>query len=251
MTRHSYVWKEYAMVTQATNADWLALTVEDALEPDLPICDPHHHLWDLRPGRLAPRYLLDEVLADVQSGHNVVSTVFIECGAMFKTDGPEALRPVGETEFVNGIAAMSASGLYGPVRIAAGIVGTANLRLGDAVAAVLDAPIVAGGGRFGGIRLGPTWDASDVVPNHRTNPPQGLFLRPDFRAGFAHLAPRQLTFEAWCYHHQIPEVTALARAFPDTTIILDHFGGPIGIGPYAGKAEEWYDKWCAQMTESA
>ena len=141
------------MVSQATNADWLALTVEEPLEPDLQICDPHHHLWDFQTARVAPRYLLDEILEDVQSGHNVVSTVFIECGAMFKTDGPEALRPVGETEFVNGIAAMSASGLYGPARIAAGIVGTANLRLGDAVAAVLDAQVVAGGGRFRGIRL--------------------------------------------------------------------------------------------------
>jgi len=239
------------MVTQATNADWLALTVEEPLEPDLPICDPHHHLWDLRPARSAPRYLLDEVLADVQSGHNVVSTVFIECASMFKPDGPEAMRPVGEVEFVNGIAAMSASGTYGPARIAAGIVGTANLMLGDAVAAVLDAHLVAGGGRFRGIRLGATWDASDAIPNHRTNPPKGLLLRPDFRAGFAHLAPRQLTFEAWCYHHQIPEVTDLARAFPNTTIILDHFGGPIGIGPYAGKAKEVYAQWRAHVTELA
>jgi predicted TIM-barrel fold metal-dependent hydrolase len=239
------------MVSPATNADWLALTVEEPLDPDLPICDPHHHLWDLRPARLAPRYLLDEILADVQSGHNVVSTVFIECASMFKADGPEALRPLGETEFVNGIAAMSASGLYGPVRVAAGIIGTATLQLGDAVAAILDAHLVAGGGRFRGIRLGATWDASDDVPNHRTNPPQGLFLRDDFRAGFAHLAPRQLTFEAWCYHHQIPEVTALARAFPDTTIILDHCGGPIGIGPYAGQSDEVYAQWRASISELA
>jgi predicted TIM-barrel fold metal-dependent hydrolase len=239
------------MASPVTHADWLALTIETPLEPDLPICDPHHHLWDGRSGRVAPRYLLDEILADARSGHNVVSTVFIECASMFKTDGPEAMRPVGETEFVNGIAAMSASGLYGPVRIAAGIVGTADLRLGDAVAAVLDAHLVSGGGRFRGIRLGGTWDASDAVPNHRTNPPRGLFLRPDFRAGFAHLAPRRLTFEAWCYHHQIPEVTDLARAFPDTTIILDHFGGPIGIGPYAGKADEVYAQWRTHIAELA
>jgi L-fuconolactonase len=239
------------MATQPTNADWLTLTVEEAIEPNLPICDPHHHLWDLRPARLAPRYLLDEILADVQGGHNVVSTVFIECASMFKADGPEAMRPVGETEFVNGIAAMSASGYYGAPRIAAGIVGTADLQLGDAVAAVLDAHLVAGGGRFRGIRLGGTWDTSDEVPNHRTNPPQGLFLRQDFRSGFAHLAPRQLTFEAWCYHHQIPEVTDLARAFPDTTIILDHCGGPIGIGPYAGKADKVYSQWRAHVRELA
>ncbi len=117
------------------NHEWLALTTEAPLEPELPICDPHHHLWDLQTARLVPRYLLDEILADTSAGHNIVSTVFIECGAMFKPDGPEALRPVGETEFVNGIAAMSASGIYGTTRVAAGIIGTADLRLGAAVAA--------------------------------------------------------------------------------------------------------------------
>ena len=152
------------MTEHSKNHDWLALTVEEPLEPGLPICDPHHHLWDLRSGRVAERYLLDEVLEDAGAGHNVVSTVFIECGAMFKTDGPEALRPVGETEFVNGIAAMSASGLYGKTRVAAGIVGTANLRLGDAVGAVLDAQIAAGGGRFRGIRLGAAWDPDPAFP---------------------------------------------------------------------------------------
>ena len=121
------------MPQRSKNHDWLALTTEKPLEPDLPICDPHHHLWDLQTSRVSERYLLDEILEDVSSGHNVVSTVFIECGAMHKADGPEALRPVGEVEFVNGIAAMSASGLYGQTRIAAGIVGTVDLRLGDAV----------------------------------------------------------------------------------------------------------------------
>jgi predicted TIM-barrel fold metal-dependent hydrolase len=239
------------MTSRKRNHEWLALTVEEPLEPDLPICDPHHHLWDLRPERIAPRYLLDEILEDVRAGHNVVSTVFIECGAMFKPDGPEALRAVGETEFVNGIAAMSASGLYGKTRVAAGIVGTASLRLGDGVAAVLDAQIAAGGGRFRGIRLGAAWDPDRAVPNHRTNPPPELFLRDDFRAGFAHLAPRRLTFEAWCYHRQIPDVTALARAFPDTTIVLDHFGGPVGVGSYAGMAREVYAEWRTAIGELA
>jgi len=223
------------MTTRSTNHNWLAQTVEASLEPDLPICDPHHHLWDLRAGRVASRYLLDEIVEDVAAGHNVVSTVFIECGAMFKSDGPEVLRPVGETEFVNGIAAMSASGLC----------------LGSAVGAVLDAQIAAGGGRFRGIRLGAAWDPDPSIPNHRTEPPQHLFLRDDFRAGFAQLAPRQLTFEAWCYHRQIPDVTALARAFPGTTIILDHFGGPLGIGPYAGKAKDVYAEWRPYISELA
>jgi predicted TIM-barrel fold metal-dependent hydrolase len=239
------------MTVRSTNADWLALTVEEPLEPDLPICDPHHHLWDRNTARVAQRYLLDEILDDIGGGHNVVSTVFIECGAMFKPDGPEALRPVGETEFVNGIAAMSASGIYGPARIAAGIVGTTDLRLGDGAADVLDAQIAAGGGRFRGIRRSAAWDPDEAVPRHRTNPGPGLLARDDFRAGFAQLAPRQLSFEAWCYHHQIPEVTAVARAFPDTTIILDHFGGPLGIGSYAGQADDVYAVWRPAITELA
>jgi predicted TIM-barrel fold metal-dependent hydrolase len=239
------------MTVRSKNHDWLASTVEEPLEPDRPICDPHHHLWDQQTARIAPRYLLDEILEDVGAGHNVVSTVFIECGAMFKRDGPELLRPVGETEFVNGIAAMSASGIYGKTRVAAGIVGTADLRLGDAVGPVLDAQIAAGRGRFRGIRRAAAWDPDAAVPKHRTNPGPGLFQRDDFRAGFAHLAPRGLTFEAWCYHRQIPDVTALARAFPDTTIILNHFGGPIGVGAYAGKAKEVYAEWRGSISELA
>ncbi len=239
------------MTTPSRNHDWLVRTVEEPLDPGLPICDPHHHLWDRQPARVAPRYLLDEILEDVGAGHNVVSTVFIECGAMFKKDGPEALRPVGETEFVNGVAAMSASGLYGKARIAAGIVGTAALQLGDAVADVLDAQIAAGGGRFRGIRRAAAWDPDPAVPGHRTNPGPGLFLRDDFRAGFAHLARRRLTFEAWCYHRQIPDVTALARACPATTIVLNHFGGPLGIGPYAGRAKDVYAEWRTHIGELA
>jgi predicted TIM-barrel fold metal-dependent hydrolase len=161
------------------------------------------------------------------------------------------MRPVGETEFVNGIAAMSASGLYGSTRVAAGIIGTANLRLGTAVADVLDAQIAAGGGRFRGIRRAAAWDADAAVPKHRTNPGPGLFARDDFRAGFAQLASRRLTFEAWCYHRQIPDVTALARAFPETTIILNHFGGPLGVGAYAGRAQDVYAEWRPLISELA
>jgi predicted TIM-barrel fold metal-dependent hydrolase len=239
------------MVTRPTNHDWLAQTAEAPLEPDLPICDPHHHLWDQYTAHVMPRYLLDEVLADVGAGHNVVSTVFLECGAMYKADGPEALRPVGETEFVNGVAAMSASGLYGKARIAAGIVGTADLRLGDAVGAVLDAQIAAGGGRFRGIRQSAALDADPAMSKYSTDPPAHLYLRDDFRRGFAQLAPRRLTFDAWCFHCQIPDVTALARAFPDTTIVLDHFGGPLGAGPYADKANEVYAEWRTSIAELA
>ena len=237
------------MPSEPKNQAWLDLTPETALEPDLPIVDPHHHLWDGSPGRMQPRYLLDEVLADTGSGHNVVSTVFIECGSMFKADGPEAMRPVGEVEFVNGIAAMSASGTYGDTRIAAGIIGTANLRLGDAVADVLDASIAAGGGRYRGIRVACARDDDPAVPGHRTNPPPHLFEQADFRAGFKHLAPRNLSFELWLYHPQIPDATSLARAFPDTTLVLNHFGGPIGVGTYAGKRDEVFAQWKRDIDE--
>jgi predicted TIM-barrel fold metal-dependent hydrolase len=233
------------------NQQWLDQVKEAALEPELPICDPHHHLWDQRHEREAERYLLDEILDDIAGGHNVVSTVFIECNAMFKADGPEAYRCVGETEFVNGVAAMAASGLYGKPRIAAGIVGTADLRLGDKVADVLDAQIAAGGGRFCGIRRGAFWHASPEIANHRTNPPEHLLLHDDLQAGFKHLAPRKLSFEVWCAHTQLPDAIGLARKFPDTAIVLDHFGGPIGMGPYAGKQAEVFAYWKTQMDELA
>lgn len=233
------------MVIESINAKWLALTTEAALEPELPICDPHHHLWPeatVHFARIAPRYLLDEILADVCSGHNIVSTVFVECGVMYKQDAQAALQPVGETQFANEIAEMSASGTYGSVRIAAGIVGAMDLRV-DCVDSVLDAHIAAGGGRFRGIRQRASWDPHPDVPNSSNDPPPRLFLDDDFRSGFAHLARHQLTFDAWCYHHQLPELADLARRFPETTIILNHLGGPVGIGPYAAQRDEVFGTW--------
>ena len=235
----------------ATNDAWLALVQEDTLEPELAICDPHHHLWDHRPDRVEPRYLIDEILADLNSGHNIVSTVFVQCGAMYKADGPEEMRVIGETEFVNGIAAMSASGAYGPTRIAAGIVGMVDLTLGEGVAPVLDAHFQVGGGRFRGIRHGVAWDASGAAVNPRAMPAPHLYLDASYRRGFAQLARYNLSFEAWCYHPQLPELIDLARAFPDTTIILDHFGGPLGVGPYAGKRDEVYAQWRTDIAELA
>ena len=235
----------------ATNDDWLTLVQEETLEPALPICDPHHHLWDHRPERVEPRYMLDEILVDLNSGHNIVSTVFVQCGAMYKADGPEEMRVLGETEFVNGIAAMSASGLYGPTRIAAAIVGAADLTLGDAVAPVLEAHLRVGGGRFRGIRHSAAWDAAGNAIVNRPMPPPHLYFDETFRQGFAQLGRYEMSFEGWCYHPQIGELTDLARAFPDTTIILDHFGGPLGVGPYAGKRDEILAQWRVDMTQLA
>ncbi|MGI9523437.1 MAG: amidohydrolase family protein [Hyphomicrobiaceae bacterium] len=239
------------MVSQATNQIWLDQVFEPPLEPELKICDPHHHLWDHREGTVQPRYLLDELLADLNCGHNVVSTVFVECGTMFKADGPDPLRPIGETEFANGVAAMSASNLYGHGQLAAAIIGTVDLKIGDAAADVLDAQIAAGGGRFRGVRLGALWHPHPSIRNHRTNPPEELLRRDDFRSGFRHLARRGLSFDVWCCHPQIPDATDLARAFPDTTLIVDHCGGPLGIGPYAGKSDEVFKNWKQKIDELA
>jgi L-fuconolactonase len=223
---------------------WLALRQEEAIEPGLEIVDPHHHLWD-RPGN---RFLLTELLADTNSGHNVTQTVFVECGSMYRADGPTEMKPVGETEFVNGTAAMSASGQYGPTRLCRGIVGHADLRLGDGVEKVLEAQITAGDGRFRGIRHSVARDDSDALPKGRTNPTKGQMLDPTWRAGFARLSPFNLTFEAWLYHPQLPD---LARAFPQTTIILNHVGGPIGIGSYKDKKAETFAQWKAGIIEVA
>jgi len=229
----------------ATNEEWLGLVREDILEPDLPIIDPHHHLWDF-PGS---RYMLDELNADTGSGHNIRATVFVECTAMYRAEGPEHLKFVGETEFVNGIAAQSASGLYGEMRACAGIVGRADLAMGDAVDEVLVAHVAAAPARFRGIRHATAFDDSPEVHPSHTNPTKGLMDTAKFRAGFVHLAKRDLSFDAWVYHHQIPEVTALARAFPETTIILDHFGGPLGIGRHAGKRPEIFAQWMSDIVE--
>src|SRR2546430_13627021 len=216
---------------------------EPILEPDLPIVDPHHHLWD-RPGW---RYLLDELLADTESGHNIVATVLVQAGARTRAAGPVEMRPVGETEFVNGVAAMSASGTYGKTRHCAGIVGHADLTLGSRVEPVLAAHIRAGGQRFRGIRHTSAWDADASIRNPAYNPPAGLLGDKTFREGFAVLGRLGLSFDAWLYHPQIDELGDLARAFPGTKTVLNHVGGPIGIGAYAAKRKEVFAGWAASI----
>ena len=218
---------------------WQELTKEDPIDPERPIIDPHHHLWDYP----TSRYLLEDILADTGSGHNVVKTVFIECLSKYRTDGPAQMRPVGESEFVTSIAAASESGKYGPTRVASGIVGFADLTLGEAVAPVLAAHIEAGGGRFKGIRHAAAWHADESIANAHTHPPQGLMADAAFRRGFAQLHPHGLSFDAWIYHTQLQELADLARAFPQTEIVLDHVGTPLGLGPYAGQRAAVFQDW--------
>jgi L-fuconolactonase len=220
---------------------------EPILEPALPIVDTHHHLWD-RPDH---RYLLHEFLADLRTGHNVVATVFGECRAMYRAAGPAEMRPVGETEFVARIAAMSDSGHYGPTRVAAGIVGFADLTLGDRVEPVLEAQLLAGGGRFRGVRHSAAWDASEVIGNSAVAAGPHLMQRADFRAGLARLTALGLSLDAWVFHPQLEDAVDLARAAPDATIIVGHVGGPLGYGPYAGKQSEVFASWKAAVSELA
>ena len=239
---------------------------EAILEPDLPIVDPHHHLWDLRPMVPAfpeprhpfieaiaekPYYGFDALRTDTETGHNIVATVYMECGAFYDADRDEDMKVVGEVEYVNGVAAQSASGLYGDFRACAGIVGHANLMLGDRAADVLEALVAAGNGRFRGIRHQGAWDSDPDVLGPPFHAPEGLYRSASFREGFAHLGKLGLTFDAWLLEPQLGDVIDLARAFPDQPICLDHCGTPLGVASYAGTLEENYARWKGSIAELA
>ena len=228
--------------------DWLARRQEAILEPDLRIVDPHHHLVDREN---TGRYLLPDLLADTGSGHNITATVYLEWLSMYRAAGPEAMRPVGEVEFANGVAAMAASGAYGNTKVCAGIVGYADLALGARVEPLLEAMIMAGGGRFRGIRFISASHPDDAARGSSVNRPAGLLMDKRVREGFARLAPLGLSFDAWMYHTQLGELVDLARAFPETPIVLDHVGGPIGLGPYAGRRDEVFAAWKGSIGELA
>lgn len=227
--------------------DWLARHREDVLEPELPIVDPHHHLWDLPGGR----YLFDELRADLSTGHNVVATVFAECSAMLRREGPPEFRAVGETEFVNGVAAMSASGAYGPARACAGIVGRADLKLGERVRPVLEAHVAAGGGRFRGVRNNAVWDEDPALRSPRLTIEPDLLGQSEFRQGVRELGKLGLSYDCWLYHTQIGGLAALARACPETTVVMDHIGGPLGVGAYAARRQEVFEFWRENVREIA
>ena len=213
--------------------DWLDLVVEDIVDPVLPIVDPHHHLW---PEGGALPYGLAELHADVGSGHRVQRTVFVECGAAYRADDASVFAPVAETEFV----AAAATG--DPAHLIRGIVAHADLRSTD-LEAVLDAHQAAGQGLFRGIRHALSHAREPDVLMIPGRAPEGLYVDPAFRAGVARLGQRGLTYDTWHYHYQNAELLELARAVPGTTIVLDHFGTPLGVGPYAAKRDEIFEQW--------
>jgi predicted TIM-barrel fold metal-dependent hydrolase len=219
--------------------DWLDKRHEEVIEPALPIVDPHHHLWD-RPNY---RYLFPELLADVGSGHNIRATCYEQAREMYRADGPEELKSLGESEFVSGVSAMSASGKYGPTRCIVGIIGFVDLQLGSRAKGVIERHIAVSDGRLRGIRNGSTWSDDPTLKTFTAGGPKGLLLDKGFREGFASLAPLGLAFDGWMFQTQLDDLVDLARAFPQTTIVMNHVGGPLAIGPYAGRREEAFTEW--------
>jgi L-fuconolactonase len=237
--------------------EWLDLVIEEIVDPERPIIDPHHHLWTATDGRRLGfgDYLLKQLWDDTGSGHNIVKTVFLECRAGYRKDGPEQFRPVGETEFVATLALQSSEVGEGRAEIAA-IVSHADLTLGAEVAEVLAAHEEAGKGFFRGIRHSgasePNPEALSIRPRYSHVPGGGgLYNRKDFQEGVRTLGRYGYTFEAWHYHHQLGDFRGLAAAAPETTIILDHLGVPLGVGPYAGRRDEIFATWGTDLAALA
>lgn len=226
--------------------EWLTGLREDIFEPDLPIIDAHHHIWD-RPGE---QYLLDDFAADIASGHRIVGSVFMQCGFGYASDGPPERRPVGETRRMVELLAQREAGTGRPAGICQGLVGYVDLRLGDRAVAVLEAHLEAGKGRFKGIRQSSASDGA-ILSTMTTTPPPGLLADAGFRRGYRCLSALGLTYGAWMYHPQIHELIDLVTALPDVRVVLNHLGGPIGIGPYRGKQRGVFERWKAVMIRLA
>ena len=222
---------------------WLATLQEEVLEPALPIIDPHHHLW-VRSGYT---YLMPELAADLESGHNIIATVFAECHSMYRKEGPKAERSLGETEFVRGQAAMSASGTFGRAGACDVMFGNVDLTLGSAVEPILEQHIAASGGRFRGVRISSGWHADEKVGNVTEQP--NLLIDPRVSEAAAVLSRMGLSLDCWLYHPQLDEVAQLADAHPALTIILNHVGSPILGGPYRGKSDEVFKDWKAAIIQ--
>jgi predicted TIM-barrel fold metal-dependent hydrolase len=226
---------------------WLSLRQEAIIDPHIPIVDAHHHLWD-RPDN---RYLTDELVADTGNGHNIVSTVFVQCRSMLRLSGPIAMRPVGEVEFVNGVAAMGASGTYGDAKLCEAIVGGADLTLIEDLDRVLETMLAISGGRLRGIRNPVAWHPHEAVRSSPATPPWDLMRQDVFRQGVARLGRYNLSLDVWAYHTQLDDVYALAKGIPDVKVVIDHFGGPVGVGPHAGQRAQVQGVWAKNMARLA
>lgn len=227
--------------------DWLALGREPALLPELAIVDPHHHLWD----RPEAHYLLPELTADLRAGHDVRATVYVQARSMYRSEGPEALKSLGEVEYANSVAVEAASGTEDRRLACAGIVAGPDLTLGERVTPVLEAMREVAGDRFCGVRNSVAWHEHADVRSSTALPPPRLMSDAKFRAGARQLARFNLTLDVWAYQTQLGEVLDLARFLPDTTIVVDHLGGPIACGPFAGRRWEMFDLWRTELGKLA
>jgi predicted TIM-barrel fold metal-dependent hydrolase len=222
-------------------------SIRTILEPDLPIIDSHHHLRDRRDSY----YMFDDYVQDVQRGHNIVASVYVECMTMHRLDGPEVLRPIGEIEFANGVAAVSAAGKYGPCRIAAAIVGYADLRHGDAVGELLDRGLAAAPDRLRGIRQCTMEESDPEVWRYVPHPsPAGILSHPQFRSGLKQLASRNLVFDTAVFYRQLPDIARIADEFPSLTIVLNHVGQATGLTD-PNRAAEVFAIWRQNMSDLA
>jgi L-fuconolactonase len=205
---------------------------ESAIDPKQLIIDAHHHLYE-RPGL---RYLADSYCADIADCPGFRASVYVQAHSAYRVEGPEELRPVGETEFARGVESNG--------RLCAGIVGFADLTLGDRLRPVLEAHIEAGAGRFRGIRHILCWDQDDALLNKAYPTTEDMIDRPEFKAGYAHLSRFDLTFDSWALFPQLSRVASLAKAFPNTPLIVNHCGGVVRINDYAKRGdvfEVWRD----------
>jgi L-fuconolactonase len=247
--RNSFAKEEPQAMAATSNylpvrAEWLASGTEPALEPDMPIIDAHHHFYE-RPGWT---YLLEQYLEDAKSGHNITASVFMQALTRYRRSGPEEMRPVGEIEYVSEVTAPLQNG---KPQVAKGMVGYADLRRGAAVREVLEAELHAGDGRFRGVRHLATYDPDTTLANPLTAAPRGLLLDKTYRDGIAQLAPLGLSYDAWLFFPQLPELFDLAKTYPDTPIIINHCGGVVRIASYADHRKEVFDSWSRSMRELA
>jgi L-fuconolactonase len=228
------IWKNFL------DDPWLSQVREEILAPDLPIVDPHHHIWWSTNPHMA-LYRLDEFVLDVTSGHNVVGSVFMETSAMYRATGPERFRVVGEVEFIRGLGAMSASGGFGPLGLCTGIIGACDLTQ-QGFQEVLDAQIEAGGSRFKGIRVNAQNDPEEGI-GWGASPPEHFMLNPALQSGVAYLGELGLTCDLMCFHPQLSEAALLADAAPNTRIVMNHVGGPLGVGAWSKRVNEVGQAW--------
>jgi L-fuconolactonase len=240
-------------MTALENRAWLAGVRESVVEPLLPIVDAHHHLWTGygKPVPWQPDYWIEEFAEDLFSGHRTLATVFVECGYGYRADGPAALKPAGEVETMDRYATEFVKTQGDRCKPCEAIVGFADLRLGAAVEATLEAQLMASPRRFRGIRQITNWDPSAEVRYPGFEMSEKLLSDAAFLEGFSRLGTFGLSFDAWLFHPQIPELVALAQRFPYTTLVVDHFGGPVGIGPYAGQRSQIMAQWRHDAAELA